>query len=213
MTISLVISIICAVLFLIFSVLLCFLFIRKQRLLKRDQEIHCDIEKLNLPCQSPPAAQFKPPRREKSRRPREDEDLCSNPASPKIVPVPFNSPAIRRGSEKRKEFQPLNLDERTRKKKEKRRKRKEEIRRQRSFKEPPRVKTEYFTSKVQVTPLDFSDKNYAKNFITESLFAGSIHRGYGENAKEEEETKPVMSGENFTSWRELFDEKMKTEEK
>ena len=120
-------------------------------------------------------------------------------------------PAIRRGSESRKMFQPMNLDERTRKKKEKRRKRKEEIRRQRSFKDPQRVKTEYFNSTVQVSPLNFSDKNYAKNYITESLFAGSIHRGYGENAKEEEETRPVMSRENFTSWRELFDEKMKTD--
>ena len=109
-------------------------------------------------------------------------------------------------------FQLMNLDERARKKKEKRRKRKEEIRRQRSFKDPQRVKTEYFNSTVQVSPLNFSDKNYAKNYITESLFAGSIHRGYGENAKEEEETRPVMSRENFTSWRELFDEKMKTDE-
>ena len=91
------------------------------------------------------------------------------------------------------------------KKPRKKKKTKEEIRRQRS--------SEYFNSKVQVTPLDFSEKNYAKNYITESLFAGSIHRGYGENAKEDEETRPVMSGENFTSWRELFDEKMKTEEK
>ena len=213
MSISLVISIICVTLFLIISAILCFLFLRKQRLLKRDQEIHCDIEKLNLPQSQSQSAEFKPPRRQKSRRQREEEHLCSTPASPKIVPVPFNSPAIRRGSQSRQDFQPLNLDERTRKKKEKRRKRKEEIRRQRSFKEPARVKTEYFNSKVQVTPLDFSEKNYAKNYITESLFAGSIHRGYGENAKEDEEARPVLAGENFTSWRQLFDEKMKTEEK
>ena len=212
MTISLVISIICVTLFLIFSAILCILFLRKQRLLKRDHEIHCDIEKLNLPQSQ--SAEFKPPKRQKSRKQRDEEHLCATPASPKSVPVPFNSPAVRRGSESRKEFQPMNLDERTRRKKEKRRKRKEEIRQQRSFKEPPRVKPEYFSSEVQVTPLDFSEKNYTKNYITESLFAGSIHLGYrGENTKEEEESRPVMSGQNFTSWRELFDEKMKTEEK
>ena len=211
MTISLVISIICVALFLIFSAILCFLFLRKQRLLKRNHQIHCDIEKLNLPQTQ--SAEFKPPRRQKNRRQCDDEHLCATPASPRNVPVPFNSPAIRRGSESKQEFQPMNLDERTRKKKEKRRKRKEEIKRQRSLKEPARVKLEYFNSKVHVAPLDFSEKNYAKNYITESLFAGSIHRGYGENSKEEEETRPVMSGQNFTSWRELFDEKMKNEEK
>ena len=103
MTISLVIFIICVTLFLIISAILCILFLRKQRLLKREHEIHCDIEKLKLPQSQ--SAEFKPPRRQKSRRQRDEEHLCSSQASPKNVPVPFNSPAIRQCS-------PLSLVER-----------------------------------------------------------------------------------------------------
>ena len=108
----------------------------------------------------------------------------------------------------------MNLDEKTRKKKEKRRKRKEEMRLQQSINKPKIKKTEsqeYFRTKVQVTPLNFSEKNYTKNYITETLFAGSLHLGYRDNTDQEAEAETVKSDEKFTSWRELFDEKMKTE--
>ena len=111
---------------------------------------------------------MKPPRRKKSRRGSENENSF-HINSPKTVPVPFNSPDIRPGSMKRKKFQPMNLDEKTRKKKEKRRRRKEEMRLQQSINKPKIKKTEsqeYFRTKVQVTPLNFSEKNYTKNYIT-----------------------------------------------
>ena len=154
---------------------------------------------------------MKPMRRKKSRRGSDNENSF-HLNSPEIVPVPFNSPDNRPGSLNRKKFQPMNLDEKTRKKKEKRRKRKEEMRLQQSINEPKKTESqEYFKTKVQVTPLNFSDKNYKKNYVTETLFAGSLHLGYRDNTDQQAEAENVKSDEKFTSWRELFDEKMKTE--
>ena len=45
---------------------------------------------------------------------------------------------------------------------------------------PARRRSDYYSSEVRVEPLTFSDTNYARNYITESLFAGSIHRGLQE---------------------------------
>ena len=71
---------------------------------------------------------------------------------------------------------------------------------------------EYFKAKVHVTPLKFSEKNYTKNEITEKLFAGSIHIGYTENETTLESPTENVNAQRFTSWRDLFDEKMKLEE-
>ena len=35
-----------------------------------------------------------------------------------------------------------------------------------------------WSADVEVTPLEFSEQNYKRNFVTASLFAGTIHMGY-----------------------------------
>lgn len=108
----------------------------------------------------------------------------------------------------------MNFDEKTRRKREKRRRRKEEMIRDKEIK-VTRQKSEsheYFKAKVHVTPLKFSEKNYTKNEITEKLFAGSIHIGYTENETTLENPTENVNAQKFTSWRDLFDEKMKLEE-
>ena len=170
MTISLVISIVCIIMFLIFSLLLCGILIkRKREECKKDEDIEkCDNQE--------------PPTRKRRRRSEVivDEDN-------KNLQVPFNSPDP--SKQKKKEFQPMNYTEKKRRKKEKRLKRRDTRRIKRMSSscaadeaeagiQMCRPRVEYFNSKVEVSPLNFSDTNYTRNHVTDTLFAGSIHRGY-----------------------------------
>ena len=71
----------------------------------------------------------------------------------------------------------------------------------------PVGRTPYWSSNVEVTPLEFSEQNYRRNLITASLFAGSVHMGYSRDEKQEE-VNWEEEGAKFTSWRELFEKKM-----
>ena len=209
MTISLVISIVCVILFLIFIGLLCFLFIRKQR---HTFKTESDTE--HAVSSAEESSEIKPPRRKRSQRFHSNAH-SHHQGSPGPLPVPFNSPSRDSGSVNRKRFQPMNFDEKTRRKREKRRRRKEEMIRDKDKDKVTRQKSEsheYFKAKVHVTPLKFSEKNYTKNEITEKLFAGSIHIGYTENETTLESPTENVNAQRFTSWRDLFDEKMKLEE-
>ena len=208
MTVSLVISIVCVILFLIFTGLLCILAFRKKRLSNKPES---DSEHAVASIEE--CSELKPPRRKRGQRFYDDEHFYPE-TSPKPVPVPFNSPNRAAGAGTRKYFQPMNFDEKTRRRREKRRKRKEEMRRENEFKVKKQrsVGEEYFRTKVHVTPLKFSETNYTKNRMTEKLFAGSLHIGYSENETTQENSIENVRPEKFTSWRDLFDEKMKTED-
>ena len=128
----------------------------------------------------------KPPIRKRKFRPEDGlrhSDIHN--LSPKIIAVPFNSPDQRKY--RRKEFQPMNREFR-----EKRRKKAKKSKREKGEGQSDRDKqnnaetdigekqnqaSEYYSSQVSVCPLSFSEKIYMRNHITESLFAGSIHRG------------------------------------
>ena len=70
----------------------------------------------------------------------------------------------------------------------------------------PLVRKPYWSSDVEVTHLEFSDQNYRRNKITDSLFAGSVHIGY--TVEETQEGSCEEQGSKFSSWRELFDRNM-----
>ena len=170
--ISLVISIICLVCFTIISLFLCFILLKR----KRDNlKVSHDIEETDLKEET-----TKPPVRRKRRRSELHYVGEEDYPSPNSIPVPFNTPDQYR--QKRKHFQPMNGKQK-RKKKSKHAQRKQ----CQNSKGPadvecissiPRPAVEYYNSKVVVSPLNFSDKNYTVNRITETIFAGSIHRGY-----------------------------------
>ena len=178
MTASLVIFIVCFVIFVIFSFILCEIIIKK----KSDEEKSMpDIENGR-----DASLTVKPPIRKRKFRPEDGlhrSDIHN--LSPKMIAVPFNSPDQRKY--RRKEFQPMNREFR-----EKRRKKAKRSKREKREGQSDRDKqnnsetdiggkhnqaSEYYSSQVSVCPLAFSEKIYTRNHITETLFAGSIHRG------------------------------------
>ena len=64
-----------------------------------------------------------------------------------------------------------------------------------------------WSADVEVTPLEFSEQNYKRNFVTASLFAGTIHMGYSREEEGEEEGVEEEKRQ-FSSWRELFESNM-----
>ena len=181
MTASLVIFIVCLAIFLIFSFLLCAIIIKRK---KDEDKSMSEIEKGR-----DGSTAVRPPARKRKIRP--DEDGLRRPdihiLSPKMVTVPFNSPNQRKY--RRKDFQPMNREF-----KEKKRKRAKKSRREKGAEPSDRSRpiseidggekqiqaSQYYNSQVSVCPLNFSDKIYTRNHITETLFAGSIHRGIKE---------------------------------
>ena len=71
----------------------------------------------------------------------------------------------------------------------------------------PNGRKPYWSTDVEVTHLEFSEQNYRRNKITDSLFAGSVHVGYSFEETEKDGSCEEQVSE-FTSWRELFDKKM-----
>ena len=148
--------------------------------------------------------------------------------SPKSIPAPFNTPD--QFKQKRRQFQPMNGKQK-RKKKSKRVKRKDcqscegpAADREYSIPRP----TEYYNSKVEVSPLNFSDKNYTVNRFTETIFAGSIHRGYDKVSGVSKQhfewsfkfiifqdtsvpNETDSTTKTFVPWRIIFEEKMKND--
>ena len=71
----------------------------------------------------------------------------------------------------------------------------------------PAGRKPYWSTDVEVTHLEFSEQNYRRNKITDSLFAGSVHIGYSLEEEQKDGSCEEQVSE-FTSWRELFDRKM-----
>ena len=175
MTISVVIFIICLVILLLFSCFLCAIIIKRK---SDEKKSLSEIEKGQDMTMT-----VRPPTRKRKYRP--DDGLHRSDihfSSPKMVRVPFNSPDERKY--RRKEFQPMNRDKRA--KKSKREKGDSHGRKKVSMSsktdngEKRILTSEYYSSQVSVCPLNFSEKIYTRNHITETLFAGSIHRGFEE---------------------------------
>ena len=71
------------------------------------------------------------------------------------------------------------------------------------------VEKRRWSSDVSVTP--FRHSSDRRNFITDAMFAGSIYVGQKENVTDYEKLGvPSVAKEEFTSWREQFNRKMKS---
>ena len=71
------------------------------------------------------------------------------------------------------------------------------------------VEKRRWSSDVSVTP--FRHSSDRRNFITDAMFAGSIYVGQKENVTDFEKLGvPSVAKEEFTSWREQFNRKMKS---
>ena len=150
--------------------------------------------------------------------PKQRKRKMPTPPSPSFcLVVPSNTPDVRRGKIRKRQFEPMNIyglrkgglrkkkmvrfqcnDERTRVTKT------EEL--------PPVSARRKMIADVKVIPLEIS--SYRKNFITQSLFAGNIHLGYPEEVEDDTDTHKEEGGDlreenvEFNSWRELFARKM-----
>ena len=173
MSISQLISIICIFLFILFALIFCLIVykLKKARQSKDDQDI-VDIEQNNENRSKPP----KKIKRKRKIKPCFYEDQIQ-------IRVPSNTPTFVKF--KRKQFQPMNYEEgcRLKRKKHKSLKRIQHTKSLDHDKNPNsetlcRTRSEYFSSNVKVEPLQFSETHYTKNYLTEKLFAGSIHMGY-----------------------------------
>ena len=106
MTVSVVIFIICFVIFLILSLLLCTKYNCAIKRKSNEDKSMSEIEKGLEASET-----VRPPTRKRKFRP---EDGLHGPdihiTSPKMVPVPFNSPDQRK--HRRKEYQPMNREKR-----------------------------------------------------------------------------------------------------
>lgn len=189
---------------------------------RRNQEMNKNsVEKKDLEkeLQLSEGNSIQAPKRRKRKCSIKSDLYVLSERNPSSLLVPFNSPDSK--TYKKKHFQPMNHDERSRRKKEKRKKEKDRKRNKRkclrndheyNSHTPVSKRPEYYNSKVEVVPLKFSDKNYTKNYITETLFAGSIHRG-GRDL-ETNSSNCITNSEGgyspkiFVPWRQLFEEKM-----
>ena len=183
MTVSVVIFIICFVIFLILSLLLC---TKYNCAIKRKSNEDKSMSDSEIEKGREASETVRPPTRKRKYRP---EDGLHGPdihiTSPKMVPVPFNSPDQRK--HRRKEYQPMNREKRkgkrtSKNKREKRESQSDDLGKLRSSAsidsgEKQKSVSELYNSQVSVCPLNFSEKIYTRNHITETLFAGSIHRG------------------------------------
>ena len=219
MTVSLVIAIVCLVLFMVITVFLCIILLkRRNKEIKKDGEGEKDLESDSPKIRK---SSIQAPKRRKRKCSIKSDFYTASEKNSSNLLVPFNSPDPR--TYKKKHFQPMNDDERRKRKKEKRKKERNRTRnKHKSIKNdheynshiPVSKRAEYYNSEVEVVPLKFSDKNYTKNYITESLFAGSIHRGSSCRDFELSSSNCGTNSEEgyspriFVPWRQLFEEKM-----
>ena len=176
MTVSVVILIICFVILLIVTLLLCGIW------RKSDEDKSMSDSQIEKGREA--STSLRPPTRKRKFRPEDGlhgSDIHNT--SPKMVQVPFNSPDQRKHW--RKEYQPMNQQKREKRATKSKREEGEiqsdldKLRNSASIncgEKPIRV-PELYSSQVSVCPLNFSEKIYTRNHITETLFAGSIHQG------------------------------------